>query len=896
MEAKAEKLIDDLIGGWHEWDICRDYYLTVLPKQIVHFDELAQLNDRERKIVEELHTILSPSDWQRLPELIRERKEKPNLESKPFDYLAEHNKRRRAKPGHVPNPTLDRNLSVLEKEELRKRQFVQEWAKHDLGYDLDPDQAASVAAGDGDVQVIARAGSGKTRTLITRALFLQKHCNVSPNELLLLAFNRKAAEDMKRRLVKVLGDQIPYVMTFHALAHALVHPEENMVVDDGDASQFGLSREVQEVVDEHLTSPKYLHLIRDLMLAQFREDWERIETGGFHLIMDEFVAYRRALPHVSLKNDYVKSFGEKVIADALFENCVEYKYERNFRWNGVNYRPDFTILTGPNRGVIIEYFGLQGDPDYDEMSDEKRAFWAKRKEWTFLEFYPKDLLENGIDGFVQKLLEQVGKAGVSCRRRSDEEIWELIKERALDGFTESMQNFIGRCRKKNLTPENLRDMIAGHTPCSTAESLFLEVGISVYEGYLDRLSDNKKEDFDGLMWRAATDVRGAKTLFVRDRGRERGDVARLRYVLIDEFQDFSEMFFELVKAIRSNNPDVHFFCVGDDWQAINAFAGSDLCYFDDFPTYFHKTTRYSIPTNYRSPKSIVEIGNALMDGRGPRAVPQRSECGLVQVGKLDNFHPSALEMEVHNGDEITPALLRVVGSYLERELDVVLLSRCNRIPWYVNYNDGVTSGRDSLQRFLDHIRTFFPREAQGRITASTVHRYKGLEQSAVIVLDAVRRCYPLIHPNWVFLRVFGDNIAEIENEERRLFYVAITRAKDSLAFLTETFGETPYLDDINRQVRPDTIAWDELPPIQSLDYARVEIRVFNAYNVKDQLKEQKYRYIGQGRYWCKTVREEEFSFPNLLEQPWLGNGVGIEVYSEAGALLYRQLPKFEKRR
>lgn len=892
MDARTQKLLDELIGGWLEWDTCGDYYLKVLTPKIVRFDERAQLDDRERKIVEELHGTISPTEWQRLPELIRERREKPKRETAPFDYLTEHNKSKPVTPDHILKADSDRSISDLEREKLRKANFVQEWAKHELGYDLDPEQAAAVAAGDGDVQVIARAGSGKTRTLITRALFLQKHCNVSPNELLLLAFNRKAAEDMKRRLAKVLGVQIPHVMTFHALAHALVHPEENIVFDDGDAGQFGLSHEVHEVVDEHLTSPKYLHLIRDLMLAHFREDWERIEAGGFHLIMDEFLAYRRALPHVSLKNDYVKSFGEKVIANALFENSVEYKYERNFRWDGINYRPDFTILTEPKRGVIIEYFGLKGDPDYDAMSEEKRAFWAKRKEWTFLEIYPKDLVENGIDSFVLNLLEKVKQAGVSCRRRSDEEIWELIKERALDGFTESMQIFIGRCRKKNLTPENLQYMVAGHTPCSAAECLFLEVGVSVYKGYLERLNDNKKEDFDGLMWRAVSEVRDGKTIFVRDRGRERGDVALLRYVLIDEFQDFSEMFFELVKAIRSKNPDVQFFCVGDDWQAINAFAGSDLCYFDDFAINFKKTTRLTIPTNYRSPKSIVEVGNALMNGRGLRAVPQRSECGLVQVGKLDNFQPVALEMEKHNGDEITPALLRMLGSYLDRDLNVVLLSRCNSIPWYVNYNGGETSGRDGLQRFLDHIRSFFPREAQDRITASTVHRYKGLEQSAVIVLDAVRRCYPLIHPNWVFLRVFGDNIAEIENEERRLFYVAITRAKDSLAFLTETFGKTPYLDDINRQVRPDTIAWDDLPPIQSQDYARVEIRVFNAYDVKDQLKEQKYRWNGQGRYWCKTINEEEFSFANLLEQPWARNSVEIEVYSEAGALLHRQLPIF----
>ncbi|PLS83123.1 MAG: DNA helicase UvrD, partial [Actinobacteria bacterium] len=224
-----------------------------------------------------------------------------------------------------------------------KTSFVRRWAERELGQDLDLEQAAAVAATSGDVQVVARAGSGKTRTLVTRTIFLQKHCGVSPREIRLLAFNKKAADEMKGRLAEALGEDLPHVMTFHALAHALVHPEEDLVFDDASADQLGHSREVQEVIDEHVRSEEYGDRIRDLMLAQFRDDWERIVDGRFQLTMDEFLAHRRALPRESLKGDYVKSYGEKVIANALFEHGIGYKYECNFRWNGFNYRPDFTI-------------------------------------------------------------------------------------------------------------------------------------------------------------------------------------------------------------------------------------------------------------------------------------------------------------------------------------------------------------------------------------------------------------------------------------------------------------------------------------------------------------------------------------------------------------------------
>ena len=164
-----------------------------------------------------------------------------------------------------------------------KARFVQDWAYRELGERLDDQQAAAVAAQRNDVRVVARAGAGKTRTLVTRALFLQRHCAVPPRDLLLLAFNKTAALEIRRRLAKVLRGDLPHVMTFHALAHALVHPEEELVYDEPSAGALGLSREIQSVIDEQLQSDDRRMLVRELMLMHFRDDWERIVDGGFSL-------------------------------------------------------------------------------------------------------------------------------------------------------------------------------------------------------------------------------------------------------------------------------------------------------------------------------------------------------------------------------------------------------------------------------------------------------------------------------------------------------------------------------------------------------------------------------------------------------------------------------------
>jgi DNA helicase IV len=776
-------------------------------------------------------------------------------------------------------------LSLPEYQRL-KTDFVHDWAARTLQLRLDHEQAAAIAATDGDIQVVARAGSGKTRTLVARAIFLQKHCGVSSHELLLLAFNKKSADEMSGRLSGTLGTDLPHVMTFHALAHAIVHPDEELLFDDTSTGELSLSREIQDVIDDHLGSSEYRPRIRDVMLAYFRDDWERIVKGGFQLTTEELLAYRRSLPRETLKRDYVKSYGEKVIANALFEHAVEYKYERNFHWDDINYRPDFTIQMGSKGGVIIEYFGLQGDADYDAMTERKRRFWAARDEWTFLEFSPSDLARRGEEQFVQALVEELRNAGVSCRRRTEEEIWELVKGRALDRFTQAMRTFVGRCRKLNLTTDELQARVEGHPVSSTAEAGFLDVAVSVYRGYLRRLASANEEDFDGLVWRAAALVRDDHTSFVRDRAREHGDLSRLKFVLIDEFQDFSQMFFQLTDAIRSVNSRAQFFCVGDDWQAINGFAGSETRFFENFATYFRRTSRYDIRTNYRSLKAVVAVGNALMSGRGPAANAARSDDGSVLLCSLTDFRPSGAEQAKHNGDDITPAVLRVIRCFLDRDLDVVMLARRNGLPWYVSYGERWVTRLDPLEHFAEHVRSCLPKEDRSRVTISTAHRYKGLEQAAVIVLDAVARSFPLLHPTWIFLRIFGGTVNQIEAEERRLFYVAITRAKEHLALITDGLSPSPYLGDIDQHFRLVPATWADLPPAPSLDGSRVEIRISNALEVRNQLKQAGYHFSPTGQYWYKSVPSESFSFDVLLAQPWSRNRVTIRVYSETGKLLH----------
>ena len=769
--------------------------------------------------------------------------------------------------------------------ETEKINYVQSWAEGlGLEYPPDPEQAAAIGAVEGHVQVVARAGSGKTATLVNRALFLQQHCGVAPDEMLLVAFNRKAAEEMQKRLDEGLQGSTPHVMTFHALAYALVRPDEAILFDEEEGEQRQ-SRAIQDIVDHYLCDSNYYDQIRALMMAHFRADWAHIVSGGYDRTPEELLRYRRLLPQESLDGKYVKSSPEKVIANFLFEHDIEYKYEWNFRWNSINYRPDFTIFTGENRGVIIEYFGLRGDPDYDAMSEEKRNYWRNNPNWELLEFFPDDLRNNGVEGFYTLLKQELEACEIPCNRLSEEEIWCRIKDRVIYRFTIVAKGFINRCRKLSLTPEQLSEKVNNHDYASDVEERFLSLVQVFYKSYLERLQATGEEDYDGLMQKAAECVAAGETVFRRKSGT--GDLKRIRYVLIDEYQDFSELFHRLMEAVQKQNPHARFFCVGDDWQAINGFAGSDLRFFQNFEQFFEDSHELPVATNYRSAKAIVNVGNALMRGQGILARAHKTMTGKVAIADLATFEPTPQEERENLGDNSTLAVLRLVNKSINDGKNVVLLSRKKKsLPWYVNYRDQRNpSIKSGLDRFLGLLRARLPDELSEKVAISTTHGYKGLQQDVVIVLDAVPQCYPLIHPDLIFTRIFGDSIERVVNEERRLFYVALTRAVEELFILTEKDNFSPFLEDLERNIKLSKLAWSDYPPLEGkTEY--ITIRVGNqngrgpepTMKIKKLLKDKGYGWDEDRETWYSTLPAEGFSVKKFANQPMWGDlADGIEV-------------------
>lgn len=772
-------------------------------------------------------------------------------------------------------------LSEAEFNEVATK-FVIDWFKTQGWTVPDQEQAQCIAEVWDHVQVVARAGSGKTATAVNRAAFLVRHCNVAPSKILLLAFNREAAEEVQKRLHELLGEEAPQAMTFHALAYAIVHPEEALIYDD-EISGFKKSSTVQQVIDSFIRHPVMSEKIQEFMLKYFRTEWEAITSKGHQMKPEEMVEYRRSLPCVGLDGRNYKSTGEKRIADYFFERNIPYSYEKNFWWEGLNYKPDFTIhLTHQKRkGIVIEYYGMAGNKEYDKQTVQKRNFWKEQSDYYYTELYPDQVTSSeAIDHCLGLLLQD---HHINTQKMTEFEIWHQLKNRAVDEFSMMVSGFIGRCRKLLISPDDLVKKVNDQREAlSELQIDFLRISWRIYQEYMQTLYMNDEEDFDGLVTRAARKTDSGESRWHRKAGT--GNLKSVNYLFIDEYQDFSLLFYEMIAAVKKSNPELTAFCVGDDWQAINGFAGSDLRFFLDFQTYFTDAKKLTISSNYRSAQNIVRIGNQLMHRNGLLAIPVSPHPGKVQIAKMNEFTPSDFEKTKYNGDDITPLLIRLVYSFVKKGQRVALLCRKGGgVPWYTAYERRKGKFHND---FLTVIRNSLPEELRALVVSmDTTHSYKGKEEDAIILVDAVKRSFPLIHPSNVFFEILGQTLASTIEEEKRLFYVALSRAKHSLIILTEQGVESPFLiKDIQENLHIETMNLTKLeaPKGNGTHYM---IKVVNAsydkqsgtYAIKSLLKEHQYQWSAADKSWIKQVAAEGFTKEQLLNESWTQQASNVRI-------------------
>jgi DNA helicase-4 len=318
----------------------------------------------------------------------------------------------------------------------------------------------------------------------------------------------------------------------------------------------------------------------------------------------------------------------------------------------------------------------------------------------------------------------------------------------------------------------------------------------VYHDYEEELRRQRKIDFEDMINKAIDELLKDENLYANV----------YDHILVDEYQDISAQRYKLIKILLDRNPNCKLFCVGDDWQSIMGFAGSNVNFFVDFHKYFENPAVTKITTNYRSIKSIVDAGADVIRNNGVSQIPKptqsrRHEIRPIKV--LRSTHKKDFEARYHE-HTAQDCLSRIVD-YIQTGCvpnDILVLSRY-KFPRVVKafIEEAEKSG----------IRVAFDKEfaKPDQIRLMTAHKSKGLQARVVFILDFTKGVYgfPCEIEDPAIYAPARENYPPYDHrqEERRLFYVTLTRAKEDLIIYTWEPAKSEFLEEIKQHCNEEPL-------------------------------------------------------------------------------------------
>jgi len=767
--------------------------------------------------------------------------------------------------------------------ETIKAKYVKQWFEQHVyedgrAYVLDEQQVLAVLNDNKNTIVTARAGSGKTRTLVAKVVYLAAKYNIKPDELLVFVFNKKASDEINERLEKITvdGKQIFYnpeiATTFHAFARKIVYSI------CGENEKYG---KILAEEKAYFIQAVIKNIPKRKVYQFFRSEYFQIKRDRFASEQEYFEALRNS-KYETLDGNVVKSEAEKIISDYLFEHGITYYYENEYYLNSAysicqearrkrlyelknkfkqeSVKPDFYLK---DYDIPWEHWAINGDEPLSKIADINKCgvigdydeYKAKMlwKRW----FYQKSWIDNGkpagkyalqikkmrpliettrnfenreeFEAKIEKILQE---RGINKPKLPEEELIKKVWNSQVKRFSKMIMQFIDRAQQQFFDDTSeLRQRVE----CFNGDDrtkVFLEIGLRCYFDYhnylagklpkeklITKITRNNKEgildfrqygiDFN-LLLKIAIDIVN---------GGEHEDVKSLlgpkKYILVDEYQDFSKLFLKMILSVRDVCPESKLFVVGDDWQAINRFAGSDTEYFKRFTDYFPEDSRkLEITTNYRCDRRIVENARTFMrnslgeNGNFSANSGHNGEVALIDPTKTyidykddkDNVYKKAMMVsEGRNPSKAAVQYIKTVAEIIKGNKDkqkILLLHRNNDTSfWFID----LLAFYNRLCSAVVEKKFMHEDEFKEKVEILTMHRAKGLEADVVIILEADDGIIPMYHQDTHLFEIFGETEQIVLDDQKKLFYVAITRAKEKLYILhnKNSEGRNGFIEFVN---------------------------------------------------------------------------------------------------
>ncbi len=650
---------------------------------------------------------------------------------------------------------------------------------------LTPEQRLSVIVDEDATLVLAGAGSGKTSVITAKAAYLVKAGIRPPEEILLLAFAKNAAEEMSERVEARSG--VPIVArTFHALAYDIIGIVEGSkpALADHATDEMAFSNLIKQILKDLVYR---LSEVSKAIIQFFAHFLVEPKTEWDFKTKHDFYTHLESQDLRTLQGEKVKSYEEFQIANWLYENGVDYEYEPLYEHKVSeigrrDYQSDFRLTES---GIYIEHFGVRREKardgserlvtapfvdreDYLAGMDWKRKVHAEHQT-TLIETYSYERQEGRLlTGLAEKLAPHV-----TLNPRPVDTIYDRIVEmKQVDDFSKLLGTFLRKFKSGGYSLQDCETK-SDRMKLGKRARAFLDVFAPVFEEYQKRLEG--RIDFEDMILRAAR--------YAED-GRY---VSPFRQVLVDEFQDISQSRARLVRALKGQHPDVRVFAVGDDWQSIFRFAGSDIHLMRHFGREFggsfdgetgvHRTV--DLGRTFRSVDQIAFAARTFVL-RNPAQIDKK----IVPAGTATE--PAIRVVSVSKGEDEAKlnellAALSAAATPEAKPATVLFLGR-------YRFNEPDMQG----------LRRRFPRL---KISFKTIHASKGLEADHVVLLnaDSGRMGFPSEIVDDPLLSLVSPEEEAFQNaEERRVMYVAMTRARHTLTILASNARPSSFVTELRK--------------------------------------------------------------------------------------------------
>lgn len=668
--------------------------------------------------------------------------------------------------------------------------------KIDPVINLDDEQRHVVLSDEDYTLVIAGAGAGKTTTVAAKVRYLVEKKGIKPEQILVISFTNKAVGELRDKINKGLGIPCP-VTTFHSTGYAILRKKEaagKNIVDGGFMFNVINNYLKGNILEQPELVDKLILFFGSYFDAPYEGDdlntfFNYISKADFSTLKGNISEYteeiinKRTGNKISIAHETLRSAQEVYIANFLYLNNIDYRYEKPYQFNIIKahkpYTPDFTLKQG-DKIAYLEHFGITEDGRNNRYTAEqlekyKAAINDKvllhRKHNTDL-IYTFSSYNDGRP-MLEHLKEQLIEHGFVLNQRSSQEVFEKIvnteENKYILKLVKLICTFIQNFKTNGYTIDKFYEWESQTTNERTR--LFLDVCQQCYLEYAKRLKEKRAVDFEDMINESARILNqqliSEKTL-------------DFKYIIVDEYQDISRQRFDLTKAL-SQICDAKIIAVGDDWQSIYAYAGSDITLFTKFKESMGYGQELKITRTYRNAQEVIDIAGGFI---------QKNDSQLKKALVSPKHIQDPVVIESYTEDVDRKQTKGKGGKYymIGRTVEDIVATILKENP----KSSILLLGRYGFDAYnLSRSADFIYDEKTGgvhskkfpgvRLEFMTVHRAKGLGFDNVIIINARNELYGFpsqIQEDPVLKYVVKDDFSIEYAEERRLFYVALTRTKN----------------------------------------------------------------------------------------------------------------------